>query len=89
MHRFSSPVFYTIPIAMLATACSERVEFVGPTVPLELRQPGELPDREVAGLRDVALLLTDYAEATDCANGRIAAIDEILFTYEAAIEVTK
>lgn len=74
---------------MLTTACSERVEFVGPTVPLELRQPCEIPDREVVGLRDVALLLTDYAETADCANGRIAAIDVILTEYEAAIEVTK
>lgn len=89
LHRFSSPVLYIIPIAMLTTACSERVEFIGPTVPLELRQPCELPDREVVGLRDVALLLTDYAETAECANGRIVAIDAILTEYEAALEVGK
>ena len=45
----------------------------------------------VAAVQEVvhSALALDHVEALDCANGRIAAIDEILFTYEAAIEVTK
>ncbi|NBT31689.1 MAG: hypothetical protein EBT13_07235 [Rhodobacteraceae bacterium] len=89
LHRFSSPVLYIIPIIMLTTACTERMDFVGPSVPDELRQPCELVEREYETLRDVALLLTDYAESVECANGRIVAIDAILTEYEAALEQDK
>ena len=78
-----------IGFVFILSACSQATEFVGPQVPADLRQPCELPDREVVGLRDVALLLTDYAETADCANGRIVAIDEILVAYEATLTEVK
>lgn len=56
---------------------------VVPDVPAELRTPEVVPAREAATLKDVALLLTDYAEALDGANGKIVAIDEILSAAEA------
>lgn len=89
LHRFSSPVLYIIPIAMLATACSEQTELVGPRVPTELRQPCEVEAREYESLRDVALILTDHVEGLECANGRLVAIDAILTEYEAALEADK
>lgn len=89
LHRFSSPVFYIIPIAMLTTACSERVDLVGPRVPDELRQPCEVEARAYDSLRDVALILTDHVEGLECANGRLVAIDAILSEYEAALEQSK
>jgi hypothetical protein len=89
LHRFSSPALYTIPITMLATACSEQTELVGPRVPSELRQPCEVEARAYDSLRDVALILTDHVEQLQCANGRIVAIDAILLEYEAALEADK
>ena len=89
LHRFSSPVLYIMPITMLATACAEGVQLVGPSIPTELRQPCQLTLRDYETLRDVALLLTDYAEAVECANGRIVAIDAILAEYESALEADK
>ena len=80
---------YLIGLLPILAACSPQTELVGPTVPAELRQTCKASGREVDTLRDVALILTDYVEALDCANGRIAAIDVILTEYEAAIEVTK
>lgn len=80
---------YLIGWLPILAACSPQTELVGPTVPAELRQPCEASGREVDTLRDVALVLTDYAESLDCANGRILAIDEILSAYEAALEEGK
>ncbi len=53
-----------------------------PEVPADLRAPCLVAPREAVSLTDVALLLTDYAEGLDCANGRIVAIDKILTSAE-------
>lgn len=55
---------------------------VVPVVAAELRQPVEMPDREVAGLASVGIILTDAVEALGTANGRIVAIDCILTAAE-------
>lgn len=47
-------------------------------VPAELRTPCLAQDRQYETLGDVALILTDYVEALDCANGKIVTIDGIL-----------
>jgi hypothetical protein len=56
---------------------------VVPEVPADLRAPCLVAARDYATLKDVALILTDHVEALDCANGRLAAIDEILTAAEA------
>ena len=72
---------------MTSCAPAPRVEvrLVVPEVPAELRTPEVVPAREAATLKDVALLLTDYAEALDGANGKIVAIDGILTAAEAQV----
>ncbi|WP_347311346.1 hypothetical protein [Defluviimonas sp. SAOS-178_SWC] len=54
-----------------------------PEVPADLRAPEVVPARETDTLKGVALLLTDYDEALDRANGKIVAIDTILTDAEA------
>ena len=73
-------------IFLLASCAEPRVEVrtIVPEVPAELRAPVVVPARDAQTLTDVALLLTDYDEALDTANGRIAAIDGILTAAEAA-----
>ena len=54
-----------------------------PEVPEVLRQPVTVPERPVAGLRDVGLVLTDHVEALAQANDQIGSIDCILDAAEA------
>lgn len=72
---------------LFLTGCSSAAptrELVVPEVPADLRAPCLVAPREAVSLTDVAIILTDYAEGLDCANGRIAAIDGILTAAEAS-----
>ena len=67
-------------LAFLASCAEPTIEYVRvlPEVPEQLRTPVEKPDRTVSTLKDVGLVLTDFDQALDEANGRITAIDCIL-----------
>lgn len=73
-------------LLLTCAACSQtETTLISPKVPTELRQPVEVQLRDATSLRDVALILTDYVEALEAANGKIAAIDEILTRFEARL----
>lgn len=57
--------------------------YVVPDVPATLRQPVSVPDRPVATLADVGVILADHVEGLGIANGRIVAFDCILTAAEA------
>lgn len=66
---------------ILTASCTEpRVEVrtVVPEVAAPLRTPCLVEPRPYETLSDVALILTDYVESLDCANGKIVTIDRIL-----------
>jgi hypothetical protein len=74
---------------MLLSACAPatvipQTRLVIPDVPAPLRQPCPGPDFAAATAKQAALVLIDTAEALDCANGRITAIDTILTQAEGA-----
>ena len=56
-----------------------------PDVPKNLRVGCLVESRDAKGLADIALILTDYSEALDCANGKIVAIDKILTDAEGVV----
>ena len=60
-----------------------RTEILIPKVPNDLRTPEPKPDRQADSLKDVGLLLIDYDETLDRANGKIEDIDAILTAAEA------
>jgi hypothetical protein len=62
----------------LCAACDPDSQFIRPDVPAELLEPVPVPDRPVTSNRAAALLLVDYDEALAAANGKIAAIGEIV-----------
>ena len=66
-------------LAVLAS-CAPQIEYreTVVTVPPELLVPVAKPDRTVSSLKDVGLVLADYDQALDQANGQILAIDCIL-----------
>lgn len=73
-------------LLLTCAACSQmETTLISPKVPAELRQPVEVQLRDATSLRDVALILTDYVEALEAANGKIVAIDEILTQFEARL----
>lgn len=78
---------FVIISAVLVSGCAAdravvEIRIVPPDVPATLRQPVEVPKREVEVLADVGLVLTDHVEALEVANGRITAIDCILTAAE-------
>lgn len=88
--RLPQPIYTSrrsISVALFLTlsACDPTIEYVPviPDVPRELREPVKVPVRDAATLRDVALILTDHAEALETANGKITTIDCILSMAEA------
>lgn len=48
---------------------------VVPDLPADLRTPVTVPSRRVETLGDVGVVVADYAEALDEANGKIEAVD--------------
>ncbi len=74
---------FLIGLLITLTACSRPPpELIGPYVPGGLRQPCSVAQRQRETMRDVVLTLSDYVEALDCANGRIAATNTILVDFE-------
>lgn len=72
-------------MTLLSGCLGQTTRLVSPQVPHELRQPVPEPQREVATLKDVTLVLVDFDEALTEANSRIVATDEILTAFEARI----
>jgi hypothetical protein len=62
-----------------------QTELIVPDVPKDLRTPVEVAPRSVDTLGDVGLILTDFVEGLDTANGRIVASDCILSKAEAEV----
>lgn len=62
-----------------------QTELIVPDVPSELRETVTVNPREVQNLGDIGLVLTDYVEGLDTANGRISASDCILSKAEAKV----
>lgn len=60
------------------TACGERLVYVTPDVPAELREPVPRPDTPVETLGDLAVRAIELEAALGTANGRLTAIDCIL-----------
>lgn len=77
-----------LPIMSLLFLAACQTEYIPviPDVPIELRTPVSVPDREAATLKDVGIILTDHVQALDTANGRIIATDCILTAAEAGVE---
>lgn len=76
-------------LAFLVSCAETQIEYVSsvPEVPVDLRTPVSKPDRTVTTLADVGLVLTDYDQALDQANGQITAIDCILTVAEAEEDI--
>lgn len=72
-----------IGCALTLSACSTPdVVFLTPEIDPDLRQTCSIPERDTANFGDLALIVGDHVEALDCANGRIAAIDETLIEFD-------
>lgn len=79
----------TLGLPILLMGCSpppiDQV-FLLVNVPAETRQPCPLSDRKVSTVKELAALATEHKGTALCANGKIAAIDEILTEAELKAE---
>jgi hypothetical protein len=72
--------------ATFLAACQTEYVPIIPDVPAELRTPVTPPQRQAATLKDVGLIITDYVQSLDEANGKIIATDCILTAAENGVE---
>ena len=52
--------------------------YIQPEIPPETLTPCEISDREVKTVKQLAVLATEHLRAAECANGKIAAIADIV-----------
>ncbi len=65
---------YLAGCAISLAGCSGPPPRPQPAIPDELTRPCIVQERDVVTLKDAARLIGDYAEALECANGRLEAI---------------
>lgn len=59
---------------------------VSPRIPPELVEPVPISDRQARTLRDLSVLATEHLESALEANGRLAAVGQIVAEAEAIAE---
>lgn len=77
------PLFLLLSLLPLSACGPEpqvvtRVEVRAPAVPADLLRPVPAPDLAAEDATDVARIIVGYDQALDTANGKIAAIADIL-----------
>lgn len=72
------PLILILPIFL--TACEKQIEYVyvRPDIPAETLTPCEISDRKVRTVNELAALATEHLRSAECANGKLAAVGEII-----------
>tara|TARA_R110002049_G_scaffold23545_10_gene83632 strand:- start:26001 stop:26285 length:285 start_codon:yes stop_codon:yes gene_type:complete len=70
-------IFATLSLASCGKQQVE-IRLIVPDVPADLRTPATITEREIVGLGDVGLVMTDLVEVNDANAGKIISIDCIL-----------